>query len=127
MTKTGPAGAIVYRFEVSQSSAFGSVLAVATASEQSGGTTSATINANLGNGNYFWRVQASDPSNAITTAYSSVSPFTVQLFNLANANIWDNPRRLQELGRGGDDHEHRLHRRRHPGRLRQAGRSRPLA
>jgi hypothetical protein len=91
VSKTGPAGAIVYRFEVSQSSAFSSVLAVATASEQGGGTTSATINANLGNGNYFWRVQASDPSNAITTAYSSVSPFTVQLFDLQKANIWDNP------------------------------------
>jgi len=91
VSRTGPAGAIVYRFEVSQSSTFASVLAAATASEQAGGTTSATINAGLGNGNYFWRVQASDPSNAITTAYSTVSPFTVQLFNINNANIWDNP------------------------------------
>jgi hypothetical protein len=91
VTRTGPAGAIVYRFEVSQSSTFASVLAAATAAEQSGGTTSATINAGLGNGNYFWRVQASDPANAITTAYSSVSPFTVQLFDLQRANIWDNP------------------------------------
>jgi hypothetical protein len=89
--KTGPAGQIVYRFDVSTSSTFGSLLASATQAEQGGGTTSITINANLGNGNYFWRVQASDPSNAITTAYSGAAPFTVQLFNLANANIWDNP------------------------------------
>jgi hypothetical protein len=89
--RTGPAGQIVYRFEVSTSSSFGSLAAVATVNEQNGSLTSTTINANLGNGNYFWRVQASDPSNAITTAFSSVSPFTVQLFNLANANIWDNP------------------------------------
>ena len=89
--KTGPAGQIVYRFEVSNSSTFGSTLAVATVTEQGGGTTSTTINANLGNGNYFWRVQASDPSNAITTAFSGASPFTVQLFDLQKANIWDNP------------------------------------
>jgi hypothetical protein len=89
--KTGPAGQIVYRFEVSNSSTFGSTLAVATVTEQGGGTTSTTINANLANGNYFWRVQASDPSNAITTAFSGASPFTVQLFDLQKANIWDNP------------------------------------
>jgi hypothetical protein len=89
--RTGPAGQIVYRFEVSNSSTFGSTLAVATVAEQGGGTTSTTINANLGNGNYFWRVQASDPSNAITTAFSGASPFTVQLFDLQKANIWDNP------------------------------------
>jgi hypothetical protein len=91
VSRTGPAGAIVYRFEVSQSSTFASVLAAATAAEQGGGTTSATINAGLGNGNYFWRAQASDPSNGITTPYSSVSPFTVQLFDLQKANVWDNP------------------------------------
>jgi hypothetical protein len=89
--KTGPAGQIVYRFEVSTSSSFGSLTAVNTVAEQAGSTTSTTINANLGNGNYFWRVQASDPSNGITTEYSSVSPFTVQLFDLQKANIWDNP------------------------------------
>jgi hypothetical protein len=89
--RTGPAGQIVYRFEVSTSSSFGSLAAVATVNEQNGSTTSTTINANLGNGNYFWRVQASDPSNAITTGFSSVGPFTVQLFNIANAVIWDNP------------------------------------
>src|SRR6202040_1545098 len=85
VTRTGPAGALVYRFEVSQSSAFGSVLAVATAAEQGGGTTSATINASLCNGNYFWRVQGSEPSNGITTPYWSVGPFTVQLFDLQKA------------------------------------------
>ena len=89
--KTGPAGQILYRFEVSTSSSFGSLAAVATVAEQGGGTTSTTINANLGNGNYFWRVQATDPTNAITTAYSSVNPFTVQLFSLAQASVWNNP------------------------------------
>jgi hypothetical protein len=89
--RTGPAGQIVYRFEVSTSSSFGSLAAVATVNEQAGSTTSTTINANLGNGNYFWRVQASDPSNAITTAFTSASAFTVQLFDIRKAVIWDNP------------------------------------
>jgi hypothetical protein len=89
--RTGPAGQIVYRFELSTSASFGSVLIGANQAEQGGGTTSVTINADLGNGNYFWRVQASDPSNGITTPFSGASPFTVQLFNIANANVWDNP------------------------------------
>ena len=90
--RSGPAGQIVYRFELSNVSSFGNVLAAQTQAEQGGGATSTTFNnVNLGNGNYFWRVLASDPTNAVTTAYSAVIPFTVQLFNLQNANVWDNP------------------------------------
>jgi hypothetical protein len=91
VARTGTPGTIVYRFEVSTSSSFGSTVAVATVNEQGGGTTSATISTSLGNGNYFWRVQASDPSNGVTTSFSGTSPFTVQLFSLQNANVWDNP------------------------------------
>ena len=91
VAKTGPAGPIVYRFEVSTSSSFGSTVAVANVAEQGGSATSTTINANLGNGNYFWRVQATDATNAITTGFSVVQPFTVQLFDIRNANVWDNP------------------------------------
>src|SRR5437764_740244 len=78
VARTGTPGQIVYRFEVSTSASFGSLAAVATVNEQGGSTTSTTINANLGNGNYFWRVQASDPSNSVTTSFSGTSPFTVQ-------------------------------------------------
>jgi hypothetical protein len=91
VSRTGTPGTIVYRFEVSTTSSFSSTVAVATANEQGGGTTSATIATSLGNGNYFWRVQASDPANGVTTAFSGASPFTVQLFNLQTANVWDNP------------------------------------
>lgn len=89
--RTGPAGQLVYRFEVSATSSFASLLAATSVVEQGDGTTTTTINANLGNGNYFWRVQASDPANAITTAFSAASPFTVQLFSIAQATIWNNP------------------------------------
>ncbi|MCU1384387.1 MAG: hypothetical protein JWL71_3084 [Acidobacteria bacterium] len=91
VARTGQPGQIVYRFEVAASSAFTSLLAVATVNEQGGSTTSATVSASLANGDYFWRVQASDPANSVTTAFSAVSPFTVQLFDLQKANIWDNP------------------------------------
>lgn len=91
VARTGQPGTIVYRFEVAATSTFSSLLAVATVNEQAGSTTSATITASLANGNYFWRVQASDPANAVTTAFSGTSPFTVQLFDIKKAVIWNNP------------------------------------
>lgn len=91
VTKTGPAGQVIYRFEVSTSSSFASLTSVATVAEQGGSTTSTTLTTSLGNGAYFWRVQASDPSNAITTGFSSAGSFTVQLFDITKANIWNNP------------------------------------
>lgn len=91
VTRSGTPTQIVYRFEVSTSTSFSSPIAVATVNEQGGGTTSATINASLGNGNYFWRVQASDTGSGVTSSFSGTSPFTVQLFNLQTANVWDNP------------------------------------
>jgi hypothetical protein len=89
VARTGPAGPVLYRFEVSTSASFASLTAVATVAE-GGSTTSTTLN-NLGNGTYFWRVQASDAANSVSTAFSAVSSFTVQLFDLSKANIWDNP------------------------------------
>jgi hypothetical protein len=91
VSRSGSPGTLSYRFEVSTSTSFASPIAVATVNEQGGGTTSATINTNLGNGNYFWRVQVTDPPSGVTSAFSGTSPFTVQLFNLQTANIWDNP------------------------------------
>jgi hypothetical protein len=91
VTRSGSPTVIVYRFEVSTSTSFASPIAVATANEQGGGTTSATINTNLGNGNYFWRVSATDSGSGVTSGFSGTSPFTVQLFNLQTANVWDNP------------------------------------
>ena len=91
VTRSGTPGTLSYRFEVSTSTSFASPIATATVNEQGGSTTSATITAGLGNGNYFWRVQASDPASGVTSAFSGTSPFTVQLFDLQKANIWDNP------------------------------------
>jgi len=91
VTRSGSPGTISYRFEVSTSTSFASPVAAATVNEQGGGTTSATINTSLANGNYFWRVQATDALSGVTSPFSATSPFTVQLFNLQTANVWDNP------------------------------------
>src|SRR4029453_10276143 len=69
--RTGPAGPITYRFEVSESSGFGSLAYVATVNERgdlpypppqvkSKLTTDKT---------YFWRVQAHDASNNINSPF----------------------------------------------------------
>ncbi len=92
VTRTGPAGQIVYRFEVSTSSSFASLAFVQTVNEQSGASTSVTVSATLTDrATYFWRVQASDPSNAVTTAFSGANSFVVQLFSMRDAFIHDNP------------------------------------
>lgn len=90
--RSGPTGPIVYRFEVSDSSTFGNILFAGTSPEGAGGRTSIAVTAPLTNGStYYWRVQASDPANGVTTPYSTVFSFVVQSFNFAQAVIWDNP------------------------------------
>ena len=88
--KTGPAGQVMYRFQVADSSSFTNIVFDSTVPEQSGGSTSVNVTANLTNGTYWWRVQASDPSNGVTTPYSTAASFQVQLFNLADATMEDN-------------------------------------
>jgi hypothetical protein len=90
--RTGPAGPILYRFEVADSPAFTNFLFTSTVAEQGGAQTSVQLStANAPRGNYFWRVQASDPSNAVTTGLSGIVPFTYQPFSLRDAAIWNNP------------------------------------
>jgi hypothetical protein len=88
--RTGPAGQIFYLFQVADSSSFDNILFTTTVTEQGGSATSTIITANLGNGTYWWRVQASDPSNKVTTPFSVANPFKVQLFDMRNAVIYDN-------------------------------------
>jgi hypothetical protein len=89
--KTGPVGPVQYRFQVADSSAFSNILFDSTVPEQPGGTTSVTVTANLGNGTYYWRAQASDALNAVTTVYSAVASFQIQLFSMTSATMEDNP------------------------------------
>jgi len=96
VSRTGPAGQVFYRFEVAQTSAFSSLGFVQTIAEQGGGRTQVTVQvpANTPAGNYFWRVQASDPSNGVTSSFSSTFQFRYQPFDMRNAIILDSPKDL---------------------------------
>jgi hypothetical protein len=76
-TTTGPAGAISYRFEISTDPAFGTLAASGTVAQTSGQTSYApTVDLQDGT-TYYWRVVASDTTNNISSAYSSVGNFKV--------------------------------------------------
>jgi len=86
--RTGPAGPILYEFQMSPNSSFSSISASATVAEQNG-QTAWTPAGNLPAGTQFWRVRATDPSDGLTTAYSSPASFTVQPFDMRTATMWD--------------------------------------
>ena len=77
--RTGPAGAISYRFEISSVSSFATILATATTAEgvnETGFTPTADlpINATL-----FWRVTAIDAANNISSPASPIQSFITSL------------------------------------------------
>ncbi|HEV3218052.1 MAG TPA: hypothetical protein VGZ27_20160 [Vicinamibacterales bacterium] len=73
---SGPVGAIVYRFQVADSSAFTNIVFDSTTAQQSGDQTSIAVTARLTEGaTYYWRVQAIDSTDGITTSFSTVFAF----------------------------------------------------
>jgi len=77
-SRSGPVGAITYRFEVGTSSTFSPAVVVATVSEtptQTNYAPPSTLAATPG-AVYFWRVTALDSSNGITSTASEVRTFT---------------------------------------------------
>jgi len=101
--RSGPAGVIKYQFDVATSNNFSSVLYTTTVDEQGGGQTAITMPSSIqltDGGTYFWRVRASDPDNAVTTAFSAVESFKAQSFNWRTAIIHDNPPDLGSWPRG---------------------------
>jgi hypothetical protein len=94
-SRQGATGAIAYLFQVSTSSSFSSINAQATVAEGPGGqngTTSWTPNTELPATTLFWRVQAADNSNAVTSAFSSTQSFSIQPFlDMHTAQIINNP------------------------------------
>jgi hypothetical protein len=82
--RTGPAGTITYKFDVSTTSGFTAIVATGTVAE---GTTqtSFTPSSDLVIGTtYFWRAQAIDATNSITTGFSTASFSTPA----ANTALW---------------------------------------
>jgi hypothetical protein len=88
--RSGPVTAITYRFDVADSSSFGHIVFTTTVGEQSGAT-SASVNATLSAGTYFWRVQATDNASSVSSPISAASVFTYQPFSLAQATVLNSP------------------------------------
>src|SRR5207247_52415 len=75
----GPAGAITYKFEISTSSTFTTLVASGTVAGGPG-QTSFTPSADLPiNVTLFWRASGSDATNAVTGAVSTLQSFTTSL------------------------------------------------
>jgi hypothetical protein len=91
--RSGPAGAIVYRFEVSDSPNFANLVFFASANEQHGvGQTSVTMTADLvSNVTYYWRVQATDPANQVSGPYSAVASFKYVPFDWRQVTMVSSP------------------------------------
>ena len=95
VSRSGPAGAIVYRVEVAADSGFGNLIFSADAPEGPGGqgaSTTVTAAATLRSGStYFWRARATDTTNSIATAFSTTASFVASSFDIRTAKFWDNP------------------------------------
>ena len=89
-SRSGPADTLFYTFQIAKDSSFGSIVASGVIQEQPN-ETSFTPSADLGAGTYFWRVQAQDLTNKITSPFSSVVSFKVVPFDMSQATILDNP------------------------------------
>ena len=90
--RTGPAGPLTYRFEISDSPSFANLPFVAANVAEQSSQTSARMDANLTtNGTYYLRVRAQDNSNAITGPYSSTISFRYVPFDLSQAIMVNSP------------------------------------
>ena len=98
VSRTGPAEQIFYRFELSDSSSFGSVVYSTTVPERSDlPYTPHRVERVLDEKTYFWRVQASDPSNSVNSPFSSVAQFKVAKgIDLRTAHIVLGPRNIAD-------------------------------
>jgi hypothetical protein len=84
-TRSGPTGSIVYKFEVSSSSAFTTIVASGSVPEGSGQTsyTPTLSNAPVAGSTYYWRVTVTDTTYSVSGAASTTRSFVFQ--NLAVA------------------------------------------
>jgi hypothetical protein len=92
VARTGPAGQVYYRFEISETAAFSDLVYTATVAERTDRSfTSHDVAIKLVEKTYYWRVFATDPANAVTTPASAPSAMKVQPFSLQQATILDSP------------------------------------
>jgi hypothetical protein len=85
-TRTGPAGAITYKFEISTVSTFASILVSSTIAESGNNETDFVPAVDLpSTGTLFWRATAIDAVNAVTGPPSAVQSFTANKPSQAEA------------------------------------------
>lgn len=77
-SRSGPVGSIVYRFEVSTSATFGTILLTGTVPEATNQTsyTPPASQPAPSQTNLFWRAIASDPANGVSSPASAIQSFT---------------------------------------------------
>jgi hypothetical protein len=108
--RSGPAGAVMYKFEFSASQAFGTTVATATVAEGNGQTTITLTQPLPEETNLFWRAQAIDTSNNITGPFSAARAFrtsatidlrTVDYQRFVNPASWPETSRIIEVDQDG--------------------------
>jgi hypothetical protein len=78
-TRSGPAGAIVYRFDISSSATFATVTVTGTVPEGRGQTSFTPSTALAANTTFYWRATAIDQTNSISGPPSPTQSFTTSL------------------------------------------------
>lgn len=91
VARSGPAGPLSYRFEVSDSNTFGNIVFTNTVNEGPGQTSTPMTAKLTTNATYFWRARALDPANAVTGPLSPVFSFKYVPFDFSQAVILNSP------------------------------------
>ena len=89
---TGPVNTIFYTFQVANASSFASSAIVATGIiQEQPGQTSFSPSVALPAGTYYWRAQAQDLTDKISSPFSGAATFSLLPFDMTQATILDNP------------------------------------
>lgn len=87
VSRTGPVGAIAYRFEIGSTSSFATILSSGTVPEGSGSTSFTSTVELAPDATFYWRAQAVDATNNATSAYSTIQTFaTTVSIDLSRVN-----------------------------------------
>ena len=91
--KTGPAGPVTYKFDVSSSASFSPILATGTVSEGASTTTFTPSITYTASTTYYWRVTVTDATNGVVTtsatfSFSAISSIQVLLAYEEGQTLW---------------------------------------
>jgi len=114
VARTGSPGSLVYRFDIATSAAFSSIVASATVPEGAGSTSFTPASDLTADVTYFWRAQAFDSANNVTSAFSAsqslVTVLTIDLRTVnyqrfVNISSWPVTNQITSVDQdGGDGH-----------------------